>query len=76
MPLYRANDAAEESRRVEQKAEEPKVDVRRPEPEPKKGTEDARRSVENKYVTAMYQHCHQKSSFLLRTFCLLFCFFN
>ncbi|XP_056004328.1 leucine-rich repeat and calponin homology domain-containing protein 2-like isoform X12 [Ostrea edulis] len=44
----RANEAAEESRRAEQRVEEPKVEVPRTEPEHKKGTEEARRSVENK----------------------------
>lgn len=68
MSLYRANEAAEESRRAEQRVEEPKVEVPRTEPEHKKGTEEARRSVENKYVTAMHQPCTQKISFLLKSF--------
>ncbi|XP_056004327.1 leucine-rich repeat and calponin homology domain-containing protein 2-like isoform X11 [Ostrea edulis] len=46
----RANEAAEESRRAEQRVEEPKVEVPRTEPEHKKGTEEARRSVENNAV--------------------------
>ncbi|XP_056004322.1 leucine-rich repeat and calponin homology domain-containing protein-like isoform X6 [Ostrea edulis] len=52
----RANEAAEESRRAEQRVEEPKVEVPRTEPEHKKGTEEARRSVENNYKVYPGRH--------------------
>lgn len=48
----RANDAAraEESRGLDKKQEEPRPEVPRADPEANRGEDEARRSVQNKYV--------------------------
>lgn len=48
----RANDAAraEESRGLDKKQEEPRTEVTRADPEANRGEDEARRSVQNKYV--------------------------
>lgn len=63
----RANDAAraEESRGLDKKQEEPRPEVPRADPEANRGEDEARRSVQNKYVPSKSASCYVFFSSLL-----------
>lgn len=63
----RANDAAraEESQGLDKKQEEPRTEVTRADPEANRGEDEARRSVQNKYVPSKSASCYVFFSSLL-----------